>query len=221
MTQKQCVRCGDLNPTESNYCSKCGSSIFEGAPPDLAARPPQGDEPIRSSAVRISTGRLIIATVLSAGLYLLYWAYLTWKQLAAETNDRHYPIWHALCLVVPVYNLFRMHQHARVIQELASRQGITSTLAPGLAVVLLLVSSALDLSSYRVTNYAALVFLSIVSTLLTTTLVVQAQEGLNRYWARVRPDGLSYARVGIGEVVIVGLGIIVWILILIPPSALE
>ena len=221
MIEKQCANCGNLNPPESNYCSNCGSRDFRDVPIRLASRLSEGTELNRSSEVRISTGRIIIASVLSAGLYLFYWFYLTWKQLAAETNDRHYPVWHALCLAVPIYNLFRMHEHARVIRELASRQGITSTLAPGLAVVLLMVGSALDWSSIRVTNYGALIFFGIVSTLLTTTIIVMAQDGLNRYWGRVWPDGLSYARVGIGEVVIVVLGIILWILILIPPSVLE
>jgi hypothetical protein len=176
---------------------------------------------VRSSAVRINTGRVIFASVLSAGLYLLYWFYLTWKQLAAETNDRHYPIWHALCLIVPVYGLFRMHAHTRVIRENAERQGITLTMAPGLAVVLLVVSSVLDWTSAEVTGYGTVIFLTILSTVLTTTLVVMAQDGLNRYWGKVWPDGLKDARVGAGEVVLVVLGLIIWIMILIPPSALE
>ena len=66
-----------------------------------------------------------------------------------------------------------------------------------------------------------MIVVAIVSTLLTTTLIVLAQEGLNLYWNRVWPDGLSDARVGIGEVVFVVLGLILWILILLPPSALE
>ena len=221
MPEKQCANCGDLNPPDSNYCSNCGSSDFGDVPTRLTERLAEGTEPARSPAVRINTDRVIFASLLSAGLYLVYWFYLTWKQLATETNERHYPVWHALTLLVPLYSLYRMHEHARVIRELAAHKSITSTVAPGLAVVLLGLSAALDWSSFRVTDYATLIVLSIVTTLLTTTLIVTAQGGLNRYWERVWPDTLTDARVGVGEVVLVGVGLIIWILILIPPSALE
>ena len=94
-------------------------------------------------------------------------------------------------------------------------------MAPGLAVVLLIVSNVLEWSSLRVKDYGTVIGVAIITTLLTTTLVVLAQEGLNRYWNGVWSDGLSDARVGVGEVVFVVLGLILWILILIPPSALE
>ena len=214
MTEKQCANCGELNSAESNFCSNCGSNEFKDIPPQLAARLAVGKERVPISAVRISTGRVILVTFLSAGFYLVYWFYLTWKQLASETTEEHYPVGHALSLLVPIYGLFRMHAHVRVIGELAARQGITSTLAPGLAVVLLVVSSALAWSSIRITDNVVLIILSILSTVVTTTLVVTAQGGLNRYWEKVRlPDSLTDARVGVGEVVFVILGIISWILI--------
>ena len=217
MTEKRCANCRELNPSESNFCSSCGSNEFKDIPPRLATRLADGTEPVRSSAVRISTGRVILVSVLSSGLFLLYWFYLTWKQLADETGEEHYAVWHALSLVVPVYGLFRMHAHVRIIGELAVHQGVTSTMAPGFAVVLLAVSNVLDWSSIRVTNDAALIVLSIISVVLTAALIVTAQEGLNSYWEKVlSPHSLSDVPVGVAEVVFVVLGIILWAVIVIP-----
>ena len=221
MNEKQCANCGELNSFDSNFCTNCGSSEFKNIPPHVAARLADGTEGPPSPAVRINASRVILVSVLSGGLYLLYWFYLTWKQLASETHEQHYPVWHALTLSVPVYGLFRMHAHVRVIGEVARRQGITSTMAPGLAVALLLVSSAIGWSSIRITDTAALIVLSIISTVVSATLIVTAQADLNRYWKIRWPDSLTDARVGVGEVVFVILGIILWISLFTSPVYLE
>ena len=101
----------------------------------------------RSSAVIVSGNRVVLASVLSGGLYLLYWFYITWKQLSRETENTHYPVWHALTLLVPIYGLFRMHAHVRLINELAFRHRIAETFGPSLAVVLLVLSNVLDWAS--------------------------------------------------------------------------
>jgi hypothetical protein len=48
-----------------------------------------------------------------------------------------------------------------------------------------------------------------------------AQMGLNRYWEERWQGTLSDARVGIGEVVFVVIGVIFWLGILVPPSFYE
>ena len=68
-------------------------------------------------ALRLSVGRVALLTVMSSGLYLFYWFYLTWKQLQTESSETHYPVWHALTLMVPIYGLFRMHRHVSLINE--------------------------------------------------------------------------------------------------------
>ena len=217
MTEKQCAICGELSPSGSNFCSSCGSNEFRDIPPQLAARLADGPDRVLSSRVRISTERIILVTALSAGLYVVYWFYLTWKQLDSETDEDHYPIWHAVTLLVPIYNLFRMHEHVRVIGELAARQGVTAVIAPFLAVVLLIVSNSLGWSSLGIDDSGVLIFLGVLSTTVTATLIVAVQRVLNLYWERARPpDAITDARVGVGEVVIVVLGILLWIAIFSP-----
>ena len=142
VAEKQCSYCGEINTEESNFCSNCGAGDFKEIPPGLASRLSSTSE--ASNAVKLGTGRVGLLSVLSFGLYLFWWYYITWKQLASETREEHYPVWHSLTLIVPIYNLFRMHRHVSVINDLASRVGLTISLSAGTAVVLLLVSSILE-----------------------------------------------------------------------------
>ena len=50
-----------------------------------------------------------------------------------------------------------------------------------------------------------------ISVALSTTLVALAQNALNQYWENARGAGLRDARVGVGEVIFVILGILIWL----------
>ena len=217
MLDKQCMDCGEINPQESNFCSNCGSSGFRGIPPVLSERLSTVSSTDVNDAVRLGSGRVGVLTVLSMGLYLFGWYYLTWKQLASETRDEHFPVWHSLTLFVPFYSLFRMHRHISVINHLANGTGQTISLHAGIAVVLLFVSTLLITSTPADSNsvtegfFAAGVLFTVISVILTTTLVVLAQGTLNRYWQSVKGPTLRDARTGVGEVIVVLIGIFVWL----------
>ena len=224
MTEKLCANCGEINSADTNYCSNCGYSRFNDVPPELHARLADEAMPARDPAVLISGNRVVIASLLSGGIYLFYWFYVTWKHMSPETEnpEDNYPVWHALTLFVPVYGLFRMHAHVRTINELAFRHRIPETFAPGLAVLLLVLSYALNWASFGVTNYVATIAVSIIDAALVTALMKMAQGVLNQYWEKTFPPGsLRYARIGVGEVTWVIVGIFFWIIVLIPPSVFE
>ena len=215
MADKQCAECGELNPEQSNFCSNCGKKEFKDVPPGLAARlRPQ--EAAVDNDVRLGIGRVVILSLLSAGIYILWWFYVTWKQLARETNEVHYPVWHALTLFVPIYNLFRMHQHVSVIKNVAIGAGLTTSLSASLAVVMWGVSNAMGFALLRVEDQGAIFMLTLLATVLSTTVVYLAQGTLNQFWQSVRGVDLREARVGVGEVILVVLGILLWLGILFP-----
>ena len=60
----------------------------------------------------ISLRRIVVLSVLSAGVYYTYWIYRTWGQLAREVPNQgpYYPVWHALTQLIPVYAQFRLHR---------------------------------------------------------------------------------------------------------------
>lgn len=211
MADKMCAKCGELNPAESNFCSNCGSSEFKDVPPRLSARLGTAAERAVTFPVRLSLVRVALVSILSFGLYIFYWFYLTWKQLADETREDHYPVWHALSLLVPIYSYFRMHRHMAVIEELAADAGLWPSLSAGWAVVLWVVINGLVGVVYTIAGTGAATVLAILGVGLRTALVVWAQGSLNQYWKTVKGANLREARLGVGEVVFVLFGLFLWV----------
>ena len=74
---------------------------------------------------------------LSENLYEIWWYGRSWWELQRARNDPSMrPVWHALAIYVPIYGLFRLHAHYRVLNETASGAGATDRVSPGLMVVL-------------------------------------------------------------------------------------
>ena len=157
----------------------------------------------------LNPAKVLVLSVLSAGLYLLYWAYLTWKQLKPETGDDHYPVWHALSLFVPVYGLFRIHNHLEVIQEMASRAGAPS-LNPSAGVVLLIAANITSLVASFVTDVSTGLVLASLGTSLYTITVWRAQVGLNSAW-RERYSGAVTRPISWVEIAFALVGVFIWV----------
>jgi hypothetical protein len=152
-------------------------------------------------------------SVLSYGLYLFYWFYLTWKQYRDHTQTEVFPVWHALTLVVPVYNLFRTHAHMRTYRTLMGDAGLVSTISAKWAVVLVMISAALDGLSFNVAGgfagfdeitqetAVAVAFVDMISIAAVVVLLLHVQTNLNRYWSKVANAQLVNAKIVAGEVV--------------------
>ena len=160
--------------------------------------------------------RVVLLTVLSAGLYIYYWMYVTWRQYREHTGELAYPVWHALTLLVPVYNLFRLHAHMRVYQEMMEARGVPTTLNPLRAVliyfgVFLLAMVSLMLPAEPVmtpTQQAAYVMINVGQATLISWMLWQAQGNLNRFWQHRLGSRLGWKTVSPGEVAVVALGFV-------------
>lgn len=162
------------------------------------------------SELLLNPGRVLVLCVLSTGLYVLFWSYYTWKQLQSVTGEKHFPVWHALTLFVPVYGLFRLHRHLSIISDLAVKAG-SSSLSPWAGVTLILLSNVLAYGSLGITDVAATLVLTAISTGLVTTALFFAQDGLNQVWlahnrAAVEKQGVHWA-----EIVLTGIGLVGWL----------
>lgn len=215
-----CPRCGAEIERSFNFCSTCGSALPAGdqapAVPEVAGATPM------TLAYRLSPRRILVMTVLSFGLYLFYWFYLTWQQYRDHTKREAYPVWHAMSLSVPVYDLFRTHAHMNSFKELMHAANLNTTINPGWAVVVVLISSVLGLVSFfltggaetkEVTFRAALVAfgLNLASLVMVTKLLLQVQENLNQYWESLQNITLGDAGIGGGEVLLVIIGALSWL----------
>ena len=193
-------------------------------------------------AYYIAPNRVILLTALSTGLYLFYWMYLTWRHYRDYSGENAYPICHALTLLAPVYQVFRLHAHFRVYRELMDEWGVPSTLNPALAAALLVAAIALYVVAERLVADLLPVLLSLPDAVLPSMqerigffvvsaarvgivawLLWQAQGNLNRYWQRRIGMPLGTAPVSLVEIALVILGIIAWIrwtIILLNPELL-
>ena len=215
--EKQCTQCGEINPSAVDFCASCGAAKFRDVPPGLAQRLDAAGTVHADPAVYLGMSRVIALTLLSSGLYVIWWLYITWKHPASETNDDHYPVWHTLAvLVVPVYSLFRVHKHMSIIKGLAEQAGLPYSLSPGILVVLFLISSTLGWLSLAFTDVGTLVTFAIISTVLTTVIVAWPQSVLNSYWDSKRGAALRSARIGVGEVTMVLIGLLAWVAVFLP-----
>lgn len=175
----------------------------------------------------LSPTRILVMAVLSFGLYLLYWFYLTWKQYRDHTGREAFPVWHALTLLVPIYGLFRTHAHVRSFKELMENSGVANTLSPGWAVGLVALSGVLDAISFNVSGgffsleeisqgtSLAVALVDALSITVVAGLLLQLQGNLNRYWGGLThvssgEISLTNARIGVGEIILLVIGLLAW-----------
>ena len=212
MASEPCAQCGWTNSEELKYCVGCGVYRSNGIdPPRSAVTPAQmGVDHDGSPQLMIGTSRVLILSVLVSGPYLMYWMYVTWKQLQRETNDVHYPLWHALTMLVPVYGLFRLYRHMNVINGLALRAGLP-TFSPGMAVVLISLNMLLGFSSTGTVNGLLVLVLKVISVSLVATNVVWGQSALNAYWSHARGVDVDHLPIGRIEIGLAVIGAIIWL----------
>ena len=206
MAEKVCAQCGQLNRSHANYCSACGAQGFADVTLEQGeAGPPYPPLTPESYALRLSIARIIILSIVTSGLYVFYWLYLTWKHLQSETGEVHYPVWHALTFLVPVYGLFRIHKHVAVIQAVSQRAGVEALLSPALAVTMLALYWLMAMLSANSASFGTFIILNLIRLALITTVIVRSQATLNNYWSSVKGEALARVPLGGGEVKFVAL----------------
>ena len=200
-----CTNCGTEIGATYDFCNACGAAVAVSAPVGYP----------------ISINRIVGLVILTYGLYLIYWFYLTWRQYKDHTGHEVYPVWHALTLLVPVYGLFRTHAHMRSYNELISKYGLLGGISVGWVVAAVLVSIVLDNAALEITGgfqfeyytfgaalAAAIIYM--VSMMLVIWTLKHVQTNLNRYWSSLENVKFAPSKVRVGEVVFSIIGLLAW-----------
>ena len=137
-----CPYCAHQVESAHIFCGGCGKALSAESTPD----PEEAltGQPQSTLAYRISPTRILVMTLLSGGLYLFYWFYVTWQQYRDHTGNQVFPMWHALTLTIPGYGLFRTHAHMRSFKELLLDAGVLCTISVGWTVALVLMLNRWD-----------------------------------------------------------------------------
>ena len=221
-----CTQCGTHVEVSASYCPSCGKALSRPAGPEAA-----------TEAVvlryRLSLTRFVVASVLSYGVYSLYWAYLTWRQYREHTGALVYPVWHALALGIPIYGSFRVHPRLTAFKKMMEAQGLKSAISPQLGFWVTLLpwlwlivfyvllftlrpGPVTDPTFWRLPAWVTPLSI-VVSVGLHTLLFVNVQPELNRYWSALPNTVVERAPIGIGERLVIVLGAIYWVLLLLNP----
>ncbi len=95
---------------------------------------------------RRPTWLVYVLSVVTLGLYFVWWFGASWADLKRVTRDPGMrPLGHALAYLVPVYGQFRLHAHYRTLNELLAKARLEPVLMPGTMVLASLVGAVLGL----------------------------------------------------------------------------
>lgn len=132
-TTRYCGSCGAARESGAvRFCRSCGKP-FDAA--GAIARAPKSEAktaPVPAAATSVlaaprqrAPAMVAALAFLSGGTYTWFWLWRSWLEMKHILQERSMrPFWHAVATVVPLYGLFRVHEHFRVLDELLKRAGI-------------------------------------------------------------------------------------------------
>jgi len=166
--------------------------------------------------------RLVLLSILTFGIYEIYWFYRNWKHLKIHKNLNISPGWRTVGLFVPIYSIVIVYRQFRDIHDSAREIGCKPYSSPGWLtfgyIFLSGISLRLSLYEWRLTDPAELfgiTILGLVISLLGVLLLVVVQKTLNDYWEREQSGLEMRITFSGGEIALLVIGGIVWILSLI------
>ena len=217
-----CDQCGLEIAPGGVFCSGCGKRLgIESTGQQSIGQQDAGYEQAASVGLRyeISPQRILFMTIATSGFYLFYWYYLTWKQYRESSGAEVYPVWHALTLLVPIYNLLRTHAHMRVFPDQMKAAGLATTISVWWAVAAVGAIGVIGLSTIRpslaneITQGTLLVIVVLEMGIIAIVawLLLHVQLNLNCYWRHLSEGRLTSARIGVGEVIFAVVGLLSWL----------
>ena len=93
-----CNQCGAEVDPGTLFCANCGHRLTNsGTDRDTTAHlgPEHGLAGSIDLPYMLSIERVLFMTIVSYGLYIFYWFYITWKQHRDNSGEPVYPVWHA------------------------------------------------------------------------------------------------------------------------------
>lgn len=146
--------------------------------------------------------QLIILSILTCGLYDIYWFYRNWKHFKVHHKLNISPTWRTVGLLIPLVGLVQTHRQLKYIRHLAKEAGIEKSFSPRMILISLMIFNLLSLLPVPYW------FLSLFSVWPLTVV----QRVLNSYWEKEQHGIPSRTKLSKWEIAIVMMGGIIFIL---------
>lgn len=199
--------CGTKANDGAIFCSKCGSNLQKGQPSDLEVKEIRSESNI--SFFSISNKRLALFSVITFGLYEIFWFYKNWSAVKMAEGKKIAPFWRAIFAVFFCHSLFKK------VLESAKSHSYTKSYSPGwLAagyIIILFINNALSKAESTDISTLLLLLFSLIS-FLPLLPVQNAINYNNEQLKGAMP--LKHGFSG-GEVTIIVVGIIWFFLVLV------
>lgn len=195
-------------PSEMRACPHCGGALLPKAlqcrhcrrwMPELVATAAT-PEPV--PATRISSAQppthLAALSILTLGLYELYWFWRNWRDLRDELGVDVQPGWRTLGLLIPVVNVVLVYDQLRMLREQSDARGVPAEYSPGLVTATFF---AIALAGNLTTAVAGSMTTFWPLSLLNVVPLLQVQAALNRLWAHAQPGAIMRTQLGRHEII--------------------
>lgn len=148
----------------------------------------------------------------SFGVYVPFWVGLHWAEMKRELqDDRMYPVWHAIAMLVPIYSFFRFHANFRVLNELLSQTRSGHRVRPMLAVATFVMVSILI--SVPVEDMTVMTLNLVAGVAAVSWVISHGQAGMNAYWD-ARPERQTTSAIKVWERLLIPFGAAMWLLVI-------
>lgn len=192
-----CKNCNNLLPENAKFCNKCGKPVEA-----------QGDSKIEYFA--ISPKRLILFSILTLGIYEIYWFYKNWEAVKKFEGQKIYPFWRSIFAIFFCYSLFKK------VLESAKSHAYQNSYSPGwLAtayILLLVVGNGLS----RIESYdIGFNLIWLIIAIATFIPLLSVQKAINFNNGKIKDDFELIKEFSGGEVVLIVVGVIWFLLVLV------
>lgn len=195
-----CPNCGKAIlalALQCKYCRAWTSEISRLVAPEATDKPAV---PSFEKAGYFSNGQsirhLVWLSVLSFGLYEVYWFYRNWRALAEHTGMDLKAGWRTLGLLVPVVNVFMVYHQFRLVHVLATQGGRVPSYSPW----------AMALGYFLLVGVSNVPGPMWPLTFLTVLPMIPVQAEINAYWAGQQPDRQIREHLNRAEIALLFLG---------------
>jgi len=192
-----CSNCGTKIEDATKFCQSCGKQV--GA---------QGNS-VAIEYYAISPKRLVLFSILTFGIYEIYWFYKNWQAVKKFEGQKISPFWRAIFAVFFCYSLFKK------VQESAKSHAYQNLYSPGwLAtayIFLLLVGNGLSkVDSYEI-GFNLIWLIVAVSTFIP---LLPVQKAINFNNEKVKGSLELKRDFSGGEVALIVIGVLWFLLVL-------